>query len=140
MSRIIDITVQLKLEVSSRLERKEFYDGLDSMLRSGLHDLLAHGPESVTVIAANDPESILSQSINLMPILDSSGLVAVVWSVEDVKQIRPDLSERQAMEVLLLNKRSHDANFGINWDTLSYAAELLYGEGPEPIELLETGP
>jgi hypothetical protein len=54
--------------------------------------------------------------------------IAVVWHIEDVLQVRPDLNKNQAWEVLRLVKKSHDANVGINWEVLSATAEVLYGE------------
>ena len=57
--------------------------------------------------------------------------VSIVWSVEDVLQVRPDLSQEQAKKVLTEAKENHDATMGINWGTLSYVAEVLYGEAPE---------
>ena len=54
--------------------------------------------------------------------------IAVVWHIEDVLEVRPDLNRNQALEVLRSVKRNHDANVGINWDVLSATAEVLYGE------------
>ena len=54
--------------------------------------------------------------------------IAIVWSVADVLDIRPDLTHDQAYEVLQLAKDKHDANIGINWDVLSIHAEWEYPE------------
>ncbi len=54
--------------------------------------------------------------------------IAVVWHIEDVLQVRPDLNKNQAWEVLRSVKRNHDANVGINWEVLSATAEVLCGE------------
>ena len=54
--------------------------------------------------------------------------IAVVWHIEDVLQVRPDLNKNQAWEVLRLVKKSHDANVGINWEVISATAEVLFGE------------
>lgn len=134
MSRIVDLTVTLKLELATRLERDEFYNTLEGMLRTGLGDILISSDDCVTVVATNDPDSVLSQAINLTPVFKPAGEIAFIWSVEDVLEMRPDLSEGQAREVLQVTKKYHDASFGINWDTLSYAAEMLYGDAPEPAE------
>ena len=53
--------------------------------------------------------------------------IAVVWSIEDVQSVRPDLSDDQAWEVLKFAQRGHDANYGINWECLEASAEALYG-------------
>ena len=52
--------------------------------------------------------------------------IAIIWSIEDVQMIRPDLSDKQAMEVLEFIKNKHDATLGITWETLKIAAEHLY--------------
>lgn len=54
--------------------------------------------------------------------------IAHVWSVEDVLEVRPDLDEDQAWQVLQLVDRNKDATIGITWETLEAAAEALYPE------------
>jgi hypothetical protein len=56
---------------------------------------------------------------------------AAIWSIEDVKQVRPGLTDDQAWEVLQLVERTHDCNYGITWLTLEIAAEGLFGYAPE---------
>ena len=55
--------------------------------------------------------------------------IEIVWSTEDVQEVRPDLDESQAYEVLIAAKQKHDANVGINWEVLEFWADYLY---PEP--------
>ena len=57
--------------------------------------------------------------------------IAAIWGTEDVQSIRPDLSEQQAWEVLQQVDRYKDAELGINWQTLEYAAHELFGNAPE---------
>lgn len=54
--------------------------------------------------------------------------IAIVWSVADVLEVRPDLTEDQAYEVLQTAKNKHDANLGINWDVLAIHAEWEFPE------------
>ena len=54
--------------------------------------------------------------------------IAIVWSVADVLEVRPDLTEDQAYEVLQIAKDNHDANLGINWDVLAIHAEWHFPE------------
>lgn len=54
--------------------------------------------------------------------------ISIIWSVEDVLSVRPDLTEEQAWEVLTSIKNHHDATIGVNWDVLNITAALLYGE------------
>lgn len=58
-------------------------------------------------------------------------MIAIFWMIEDVQSIRPDLSDDQAWEVLQLAKRFHDAEVGINWESLNCAANCLYTEPDE---------
>ena len=62
--------------------------------------------------------------------------IAIIWCVEDMQEIRPDLTEDQCWAVLTAAKRHHDANLGINWETLSCQAATLF---PEHSAVAETG-
>jgi len=52
--------------------------------------------------------------------------IAIPWHIEDVQDIRPDLNDKQARDVLWHCRDSHDALIGINWDVLHYWADDLY--------------
>ena len=54
--------------------------------------------------------------------------IFIEWCIDDVKEVREDLDDEQAMEVLEFVKDKHDATMGITWDTLEYAADYLYPE------------
>jgi len=62
---------------------------------------------------------------------DKDRQVAIIWSIEDVQSVRPDLTDEQAMEVLWSAERSHDATVGINWDVLTDYANTLFPETPD---------
>ncbi len=55
--------------------------------------------------------------------------IAIIWSVDDVFNVRPDLDTKQAINVLKRVKSSHDACIGINWDVLKDCADDLYPKG-----------
>ena len=57
--------------------------------------------------------------------------IAVIWALEDVLEIRPDLSEEQAWEVLQAAMHHHDAGIGINWNVLECHADMLFGSAPD---------
>jgi len=59
---------------------------------------------------------------------DPAKQIAIVWSIDDVKSIRPDLDEEQAIEVLLLVKDKHDTDMGITWTSLKITANELFPE------------
>ncbi len=48
------------------------------------------------------------------------------WNVEDVQQVRSDLNHEQACDLLELISFVFNPNFGINWDVIDCAADLLY--------------
>ena len=68
----------------------------------------------------------LEHSFDLKELLAQHGLIAHLWSIEDVQEVRPDLSDEQAWEVLQLCDRRKDSNLGITWETLDILAEELY--------------
>lgn len=57
---------------------------------------------------------------------DCERQIALIWSIEDVTDIRPDLEDKQAMEVLRSVQAHHDCDIGVSWETLLYEAEILY--------------
>ena len=57
--------------------------------------------------------------------------VAIIWCLEDVKEVRPDLDDDQCWQVLQNVKRHHDATIGVNWDVLDCVASLLFGNAPK---------
>lgn len=140
MSRIVDLTVTLKLELADRLGRTEFVNDLEPMLRSGLGDVLALYSDCVTVVAVRDPNGTLSQPTNLAAMLDPLSEAAIVWSAHDVLDVRPDLSLEQASQVLHHVIRQHDANHGIGWDDFQYLAANLFGESPSASIASEDSP
>jgi hypothetical protein len=57
--------------------------------------------------------------------------IAAIWSLEDVRHLRPDLSDDQAWEVLQVVEHQHDCDLGITWLTLELTAQLLFGDAPK---------
>lgn len=51
------------------------------------------------------------------------------WHVDDVLDVREDLTREQAKEVLHKVGGNHDAEIGINWDVIEAWADNLY---PDP--------
>ncbi len=68
--------------------------------------------------------------------LAAHGYIASLWHIEDVQSVRPDLSASQSMEVLQQCLEHHDAECGINWETIRVNAGMLYPE-PETTETEE---
>lgn len=65
--------------------------------------------------------------------------IAAIWCIEDVKAIRPDLTDDQAWEILQQVESSHDAENGISWTTLEIIADDLFGPSLETDEDEEGG-
>jgi len=57
---------------------------------------------------------------------DTDDTIFICWTSEDVKGIRPDLSEEQCREVLYKVKDGHDATLGISWDVIETIADDMY--------------
>lgn len=55
--------------------------------------------------------------------------ISIEWHIDDVLEIRPDLDDRKAMNVLNMVMRKHDATVGVNWEVLDFWATELYPEG-----------
>ncbi len=52
--------------------------------------------------------------------------ITISWHIDDVREIRPDLTAEQCREVLQQAERRHDASVGINWDVLAIHADDLF--------------
>lgn len=60
--------------------------------------------------------------------LSDPNWLASWWSVQDVQDERPDLTDEQAREVLAIIDRRHDANIGINWQFIRDIADMTFEE------------
>jgi hypothetical protein len=63
--------------------------------------------------------------------------IAAIWSTDDVRGVRPHLTEDQAWEVLQQVDDIHDAEWGITYTTLETVADDLY---PAPDDEQEAKP
>lgn len=54
--------------------------------------------------------------------------ISIVWMIDDIKEVRPDLTDKQCSEVLDSLKNDHDATVGINWETIDVVASYLFPE------------
>ena len=64
--------------------------------------------------------------------LAKRGMIANIWSIEDVQSVRPDLTDESCLQVLENCERYHDAEIGINWDVIRIHARDLF---PAPRDL-----
>jgi len=95
------------------------------------------GCDGLTVANEEEVEALRDflNDVKAPPVVDSEMArfnpktqIAITWSVDDVLSVRPDLTESEAMSVLFDCKRKHDADIGINWDTLRETASWLFKE------------
>lgn len=73
-----------------------------------------------------------ASATDIHAVLDERHEVAVIWCVEDVQSLRPDLDEEESWHVLQRCRKVHDCNHGFTWDLIQYVADDLYptkGEG-----------
>jgi hypothetical protein len=71
-------------------------------------------------------------SIDVHALLAERRQIAAIWSIEDVQEVRPGLSDDQAWQVLKQAEKYHDGEYGITWDTLRMHADDLPGDAPTP--------
>ena len=76
----------------------------------------------------NDQESVAIDR-QIQQLLAKNRQIAAIWSIEDVKGVRSDLTDEQAWEVLQQVGDIHDAEYGINWTTLETVADDFF---PKP--------
>lgn len=50
----------------------------------------------------------------------------ITWCIDDVKSQWPDLTDKQCLEVLDYCVAHHDAELGINWDSITENANILF--------------
>lgn len=55
--------------------------------------------------------------------------VTIEWVVDDVKEIAPDLDQKQCEEVLDLFDRYHDGSMESMWDDLRLHADAVRSKG-----------
>jgi hypothetical protein len=77
------------------------------------------------------PETIDIDDVDFHQLLARDGKIAAIWCIEDVKGIRPHLSDEQAGEVLEEVGRKHDADLGISWTTLEVFADEMFPDVSE---------
>ncbi len=57
--------------------------------------------------------------------------IEIIWHIDDVKEVAPEVTDDEAREVLRLVNKEHDAEIGVSWDTLRYWASYVIGERKE---------
>ena len=68
------------------------------------------------------------QITRLRNLLLAQGYICVLWNIEDVHEVRPDLTDAQCIEVPKQCQNRHDAEVGINWEVIRLHADDLFPE------------
>jgi hypothetical protein len=69
--------------------------------------------------------------------LEAQGCIAIIWSIEDVQDVRPDLTLEQCKDLLRQCKEQHDADIGITWAVIRIHADDLFPTPEEAAECLK---
>lgn len=65
-------------------------------------------------------------TVAICDLLEEHGHIAAIWCVDDVRTLRPDLSDAQGWQVLDRCQQEHDAGIGINWHVIEEQANDLF--------------
>ena len=66
--------------------------------------------------------------IDIHELLRHRRQVALIWSVKDVRDVRPDLTDDQAWKVLMTCDHRQTSYWGITCDFIEYIAEGMFPE------------
>ena len=127
MTRIINLTVTLRMEVESDAEPDAFFSNLNLMFQTGLGERLASNADVVEVVALHDPEGTLTRKPQIEPLLENFDAAASLWGVDDVLEICPNLSKDDALTVLRSITDRSDCYCGIQPHTIADAIEGVLG-------------
>ncbi len=83
----------------------------------------------ITTDSCHEPVDI---DCDVHALLAKQKKIAIIWCIEDVRTLRPDLNNEQAWVVLKQVEDIHDAEWGINWTTLEQVADDLFPESDDP--------
>lgn len=110
-------------------EHVEQCDDDEAQFWSLLGHVTGEGLHSVGDFSTREEAFEIQQRIECLDVhkaLARRRQIAIIWSLEDVLEVRPDLSEDQAWEVLQSCRPMHDANDGITWDSIEVICESLF--------------
>jgi hypothetical protein len=69
-----------------------------------------------------------THQIDIHSVLAKRRQIAFIWSIQDVQQVRPDLTDKQAWEVLREVDHIYDATVGVNWQFIEMIAGVFFPE------------
>ena len=136
MTKTVHLTVTLKVELSSEIERDYLLEQLSHSIQMEI-DNVTQTPEVVKVVAVYDPDGKLTLMPNVDSILEDFDAAASVWDIRDVLDICPRLSREDALIVLRSVTDRHDCHSGIQHCSFTDAIEDVLGINPVTGQLLD---
>ena len=136
MTKTVHLTVTLKVELSSEIERDYLLEQLSHSIQMEI-DNVTQTPEVVKVVAVYDPDGKLTLMPNVDSILEDFDAAASVWDIHDVLEICPRLSREDALIVLRSVTDRHDCHSGIQHCSFTDAIEDVLGINPVTGQLLD---
>jgi hypothetical protein len=114
--------MKLKVNIHEFIEENaSTYNGqLQVSANIDLDDILSNIPEEDEI------------DVDIHDLLAENRQIAHVWGTDDVRELRPDLDDDRAWEVLQDVQRQLSSDVGITWDVIQTIAAELYPqpEGP----------
>jgi hypothetical protein len=106
---------------------------LNAMFEDEVNGILAE-IEGFVAAKRSQPKRLppLHATVDVPELLAKSRTIAIIWTVEDVRKVRPDLTEGQAWEVLKRAQHVHDPDQGLTTGRLRDHALDLFGPAPMP--------
>ena len=111
--------MKAKINIPQFLEDYAAYSTLSAEVRIAIED----------VMQCLDPAAEHEFDIDIHDLLAQNRCIAHLWGIEDVQQVRPDLNDNAAWQILQIVDRRLDSEHGMNWDTIEDVADELV---PEP--------
>ena len=136
MTKTVHLTVTLKVELSSEIERDYVLEQLSHSIQMEI-DNVTQTPEVVKVVAVYDPDGKLTLIPNVDSMLEDFDAAASVWDIRDVLDICPRLSREDALIVLRSVTDRHDCHSGIQHCSFTDAIEDVLGINPVTGQLLD---
>jgi hypothetical protein len=100
---------------------------LRDLLVDALGGETTHIPATVDVGELLEFNDIYETDYDIGDLLHANRMIAHIWTIEDVRSVRSDLSDDQAWAVLQRVDDKLDSTNGIDWDVIDQAAHDLFG-------------
>ena len=136
MRKEITTLVRMKLVADPAVDLDEIKHAVEAQLRDSTRWSLSNDLDAIELLAIDAPDEtqLICHRLDLKDILSQQRQIAIVWEIDDVLVLRPDLTNEQAWEVLQYAQQTHDAEIGLNWFVLGAASAALFGPSTSIME------